>query len=91
MIISQYGDFSGPLGKKTHMSPTAVESILQRTANNQACIDNNSPIYVMLEVAADCSGGAGGYTSFFGKGIVDALKAVTEGPGYAAAENPFQQ
>ncbi len=89
LIISQYGDFTVDGSMKPHMSPTAVESILQRTANNQACVDNTSPIFVTLALAAECQGTAGGYTSFFGKGIVDALKAVTDGPGSGAADSPF--
>jgi subtilisin family serine protease len=101
LIVSQYGDFSGANGQKPHMSPTQVESILQRTANNQACISNVEPYYVLtapnpeppppvlvFDFRAECQGTAGGYTSFFGKGIVDALKAVTEGPGSSTAEVP---
>jgi hypothetical protein len=44
-------------------------------------VDNLAPIYVNNLLGAECQGTAGGYTSFFGKGLVDALKAVTEGPG----------
>ncbi|MEP6858490.1 MAG: hypothetical protein ABI994_08885, partial [Gemmatimonadales bacterium] len=33
LIVSQYGDFDGSSGRKPHMSPTRVESILQQTAN----------------------------------------------------------
>ena len=67
LIISQYGDFS-PSGnsRKTHMSPQQVESILQQTANNQPC-----------PAATTCDGGDG-YSNYFGKGIVDAVKAVTK-------------
>jgi len=81
LIISQYGDFTPDNGRKIHMSPTQVEAILQRTANNQACVSNIEPVYVAFQLVAECQGTAGGYTSFFGKGIVDALKAVTQGPG----------
>jgi subtilisin family serine protease len=69
LIFSQYG---------IDIPPTRVESILQQTANNQPCVDNDSPTYISLELAAYCKGEAGGYTNFFGKGIVDALKAVTQ-------------
>ena len=72
LIFSQYG---------TDLSPTRVESILQQTANNQPCVDNDSPTYIAFELAAYCKGEAGGYTNFFGKGIVDALKAVTGNSG----------
>ena len=81
LIISQYGDFTPDGSRKGHMSPTRVEAILQQTANNQPCADNDSPTYVAFGLAAFCKGTAGGHTSFFGKGIVDALKAVTSGPG----------
>jgi lantibiotic leader peptide-processing serine protease len=67
LIISQYGDFTpGGNGRKTHMSPQQVESILQQTANNQPCPS-----------ATTCDGGDG-YSNYFGKGVVDALKAVTK-------------
>lgn len=67
LIISQYGDFTtNGNGRKIHMSPQQVESILQQTANNQPC-----------PAATTCDGGDG-YSNYFGKGIVDALKAVTK-------------
>ena len=66
LIISQYGDFSADNSNKLHMSPQRVEAILQQTANNQPC--PNPP--------TTCDGGDG-YSNWFGKGIVDALKAVT--------------
>jgi subtilisin family serine protease len=76
LIISQYGDFTPDNSRKLHMSPTHVEAILQQTANNQPCADNAYPP-PFTDLSAFCKGEAGGYTSFFGKGIVDALKAVT--------------
>ncbi|MEP6858642.1 MAG: S8 family serine peptidase, partial [Gemmatimonadales bacterium] len=78
LIVSQYGDFSGSGGRKPHMSPTRVESILQQTANNQPCVDNVGGNYTAFGYVANCKGTAGGYTNFFGKGIVDALRAVTQ-------------
>lgn len=67
LIISQYGDFTtNGNGRKIHMSPQQVESILQQTANNQPC-----------PPATTCDGGDG-YNNYFGKGMVDALKAVTK-------------
>jgi subtilisin family serine protease len=66
LIISQYGDFTPDNSNKLHMSPQRVEAILQRTANNQPC--PNPP--------TTCDGGDG-YSNWYGKGIVDALKAVT--------------
>jgi len=70
--------FSDNNPNKTHMSPTAVESILQTTANNQPCpapkTVTEGPGFVFPR--ATCQGDTGNNT-FFGKGIVDALRAVT--------------
>jgi lantibiotic leader peptide-processing serine protease len=71
LIISQYGDFTPDNSNKLHMSPQRVEAILQQTANNQPCPD----VYVVP--TQRCQGNAG-YNNFYGKGIVDAFKAVTE-------------
>lgn len=80
LVISQYGDFTPDNSQKIHMSPTAVESILQITANNQPCPQPRTVSYpgnpAPLPTSAQCNGGAGD-NSFFGKGIVDAFKAVT--------------
>ena len=81
LIVSQYGDFTPDGSRKLHMSPTRVESILQQTSNNQPCADNGVYPAPFDIYNAQCQGGAGGYTSFFGKGIVDALKAVTSNGG----------
>lgn len=85
LIISQYGDFTPDNSRKLHMSPQAVESVLQITANNQPCPEPNVVVYPLdttppgsFQGTATCRGDAGGYTGFYGKGIVDALKAVTE-------------
>lgn len=90
LIISQYGDFTPDRGMKAHMSPQAVEAILQRTANNQPCPEPSVVTYYLVsppfppdtpapDVNPDqqCQGGAG-HNGFFGKGIVDALRAVTK-------------
>jgi subtilisin family serine protease len=78
LIISQYGDFSANNKNKPHMSPTQVESLLQITANNQPCPQpktvTQGPGFTFA--TATCQGNTG-YNNFFGKGIVDALKAVT--------------
>jgi subtilisin family serine protease len=78
LIISQYGDFSGNNPNKPHMSPTTVEQYLQVSANNQPC---PSPRTVTqgqdFDVPTATCQGDTGFNSFFGKGIVDALKAVT--------------
>jgi subtilisin family serine protease len=79
LIISQYGDFTpGGNPNKIHMSPTQVEQYMQISANNQPCPTpktvTQGPGFVFS--TATCQGDTG-YNDFFGKGIVDALKAVT--------------
>lgn len=78
LIISQYGDFTSSNPNKSHMPPTQVEQYLQISANNQPCpapkTVTQGPGFDFA--TATCQGGTG-YNSFFGKGIVDALKAVT--------------
>jgi subtilisin family serine protease len=78
LIISQYGDFTTTNQNKAHMSPTSVESILQITANNQPCPDPSTVVAGpgINPPTATCQGSTG-FDNFFGKGIVDALKAVT--------------
>jgi subtilisin family serine protease len=91
LIISQYGDFTSDNSNKPHMSPQAVEAILQRTANNQPCpaprVVNYFTVFPVGTLPAGsqvyaanqrCQGD-GGYNNFFGKGMADAFKAVTEG------------
>lgn len=90
LIISQYGDFTPDNSRKLHMSPQAVEAILQRTANNQPCPEPREVTYVTavpipglpagtpLEPFNQRCQGDAGYNNFFGKGMVDALKAVTD-------------
>ena len=81
LIVSQYGDFTPDNSRKLHLPPTTVESILQITANNQPCPQPRLVTYPgapsTLPSNARCNGDAG-YNGFYGKGIVDALKAVTE-------------
>jgi len=79
LIISTYGDFTPNNQNKPHMSPTAVESILQRTANNQPCPTPRTVIAGpgINPPTATCQGDVG-FNSFFGKGIVDAVNAVTK-------------
>ena len=80
LIVSQYGDFSSNNKNKIHMSPTTVEQYLQISANNQPCPTPNTvtegPNVPGGPTTATCQGDTG-FNSFFGKGIVDALKAVT--------------
>jgi subtilisin family serine protease len=90
LIVSQYGDFTPDNSTKPHMSPQAVEAILQQTANNQPCPQPRQVNYFTVFAVGTrpagspvespnqrCQGDAG-YNNFFGKGMVDAFKAVTE-------------
>jgi lantibiotic leader peptide-processing serine protease len=82
LIVSQYGDFSSNNPNKIHMSPTTVEQYLQISANNQPCPTTNTVNQGPGEPGgptATCQGDVG-YNNFFGKGIVNALKAVTLKP-----------
>jgi lantibiotic leader peptide-processing serine protease len=93
LIISQFGDFTADNSNKVHMSPQRVESYLQQSANNLPCPEPREVNYFTVipvgtlpagtQVEAPnqrCQGDAG-YNNFYGKGMVDALKAVTEAPG----------
>jgi len=93
LIISQYGDFTPDNSNKLHMSPQRVESYLQQSANNQPCQEPREVNFFTVfrigtipagtQVGAPnqrCQGNAG-YNNFYGKGMVDAFKAVTEAPG----------
>lgn len=70
LIISEYGD--------PDLSPTRTEQILQISSNNQPCPEPRTvtagPGFPVP--TATCQGDVG-YNNFFGKGIVDAVKAVT--------------
>ncbi len=83
LIISQYGEPALHRGDTWYMAPTSVESTLQITANNQPCPEPRTVrqgpgvgfVGAPFEFAT-CEGDTG-YNSFFGKGIADALNAVT--------------
>jgi subtilisin family serine protease len=93
LIISQYGDFTPDNSNKLHMSPQRVESYLQQSANNQPCPEPREvnyftviplpgvPVGTQVEEPNQRCQGDAGYNNFYGKGIVDAFKAVTEAPG----------
>jgi subtilisin family serine protease len=70
LIISQYGT--------PDLSPTRIEQILQISANNQPCPEPNTVIAGpgFVFPTSTCRGGVG-ENGFFGKGIVDAVKAIT--------------
>jgi subtilisin family serine protease len=89
LIISQYGDFTPDNSNKPHMSAQAVEAILQQTANNLACPQPRTvnyftaiplpgvPVGTPVEAPNQRCQGDAGYNNFYGKGLVDAFKAVT--------------
>ncbi|HEV2764551.1 MAG TPA: S8 family serine peptidase [Pyrinomonadaceae bacterium] len=93
LIVSQYGDFTPDNSNKPHISPQRVESYLQQSANNQPCPEPREvnfftviplpgiPVGTQVEAPNQRCQGDAGYNNFYGKGIVDALKAVTEAPG----------
>lgn len=93
LIISQFGDFTADNSNKLHMSPQRVEAYLQQTANNQPCPEPREvnyftvfpigtlPAGTQVDAANQRCQGEAGYNNFYGKGIVDAFKAVTEAPG----------
>ena len=78
LIISQYGDFETRNPQMGHLPPQKVEQILAVSANNQPCPPpgtfTGGPGFTSAD--SDCDGHTGN-NSFFGKGIVDAVKAVT--------------
>ncbi|HWS56568.1 MAG TPA: S8 family serine peptidase [Pyrinomonadaceae bacterium] len=90
LIISQYGDFTPDNSNKPHMSPQHVEAFLQQSANNQPCPEPREvnyftvipttagPIGTQVGLPDQRCQGDAGYNNFYGKGIVDALKAVTD-------------
>ena len=93
LIVSQYGDFTPDNSNKLHMSPQRVEAYLQQSANNQPCPEPREvnyftvialpgfPVGTQVEEPNQRCQGDTGYNNFYGKGIVDALKAVTQAPG----------
>jgi subtilisin family serine protease len=79
LIISRFGDLSGTKGK---MNPGQVAAFIGQTADPMAC--PSAAVVAMYAffpsvdngAAQQCQGGPG-YNSWFGKGQVDALNAVT--------------
>jgi hypothetical protein len=64
------------------MSPTQVESVLQISANNLDCLERevfypDIPGFSLFRPNTALCQGSTGHNSFYGKGMVDALKAVT--------------
>jgi subtilisin family serine protease len=79
LVISRYGDSSSPQNGK--LRPGQVQSIIQQTADPQPCPDSyvGYPPSMSNGASQQCNGGAG-YNSWYGKGIVNALSAITHNP-----------
>jgi subtilisin family serine protease len=79
LIISRYGGSSGP--QKGKLRPQQVEALLQRTADPQPCPTALPPGYLESRTQLggapqSCQGGEG-HSSWYGKGQVNALQAVS--------------
>jgi lantibiotic leader peptide-processing serine protease len=80
LIVSRFGNLSNPQNGK--MSPGAVQSHLDQTADPQPCPTALPPGYLDFVgfnsgVPQKCQGGPGS-TSWYGKGQVNAFNAVTK-------------
>jgi lantibiotic leader peptide-processing serine protease len=87
LIISRYGNLNNPQNGK--MRPSAVAAFVQQTADPQPCPTELPPGYEEFTRPAPadqepapqvCQGGPG-YTSWYGNGQVNALRAVTHDSG----------
>jgi subtilisin family serine protease len=78
LVISRYGDSGSP--QNGHLPPGAVQSIIQLSADGTACPTDLTPYATTPSFSngapQECDGGTG-YNSWYGKGIVNALSAVT--------------
>ena len=79
LIVAQYGSMD-PANPGLTLDPDRVQRIMARTATDHACPDQNPFVYddpaLGPEFNAECHGGTGD-NGFYGKGIVDALGAVS--------------
>jgi hypothetical protein len=79
LIISRYGDGDTPQNGK--MRPNQVEAHLQQTADPQPCPTEYPAGYEEFTQTSgapqECQGSPG-HNSYYGKGQVDALSAVTK-------------
>ena len=87
LIISRFGNLNSPQNGK--MRPSAVAAHVQQTADAQPCPTELPPGYAEFTRPApagqegapqECQGGPGN-TSWYGKGQVNALRAVTHDTG----------
>jgi subtilisin family serine protease len=85
LIISEFGTSQNPQNGK--LRPGQVAALLQQTADPQACPDDATlALYAPFpgfnsELPQTCQGGPGD-NSWYGKGIIDALNAVTHTAGH---------
>lgn len=81
LIISRYGDLQNPQNGK--MRPGSVEQYMQQTADPQPCPTILPPGFEEFHRPGgepqECQGGEG-YSSWYGSGQVNALRAVTHAP-----------
>jgi subtilisin family serine protease len=79
LVISRFGDSSSPQNGK--LRPGQVSAMIEQTADPHACPDSYTgyPPQMSNGEPQSCSGGAG-YNSWYGKGIVNALSAITHSP-----------
>src|SRR3954447_3421313 len=79
LIVAQDGSMD-PKNPGLTLDPDRVQRIMERTATDHACPDTNPFVYddpaLGPEFTAPCHGGTGD-NGFYGKGIVDALGAVS--------------
>jgi lantibiotic leader peptide-processing serine protease len=83
LVISRWGTSSSPQNGK--LSPGSVAAMLQQTADPQGCPDaatlaQYAPFTSTSNGAPQTCQGGTGYNSWYGKGIVNALSAITHAP-----------
>jgi len=85
LIVSRFGNLNNPQNGK--MSPERVKAYLDQTVDPQPCPVFLPPTYETVfgtgtesGLFAACQGGPG-YNSWYGKGQVNALNAVTHASG----------
>jgi subtilisin family serine protease len=82
LIISMFGDADSPQNGK--LRPGQVSNLLEQTADPQPCPESLPPGYEVFTQTngepQECDGGPG-HTSWYGRGQVNALRAVTHDSG----------
>jgi subtilisin family serine protease len=83
LIVSRYGSDASPQNGK--LSPGKVAAIIEQTADSQACPDSDTlalyePFVSTSNSAPQTCQGGSGNNAWYGKGIVNALSAITHAP-----------